>query len=49
MDVTDQLQQIRVFMANNRFVPTLKDMGGFTVAQVEILAAGLLETLHKLG
>ena len=49
MDVADQLQQILVFVADDGFIPALEHVAGFAVAEVEVLAVGLLEPLHELG
>jgi len=41
MDVTDQLQQIDILLADNRFVTVLKQMAATAVAMVELTADGL--------
>jgi hypothetical protein len=49
MNVTYQLQEIFVLGANDRFVAPLKNVAHFAMTHVEILAVGLLESLHELG
>ena len=49
MNVADQLQQIGVFLAQNRFVASLKQMADLFVSAVVILGVALLEPLHEFA
>src|SRR5437016_9120202 len=47
MNVSDQFEKVRVFLANDRFVTALKNMSGLAMPFIKILAVGLLQPLHE--
>src|ERR1700758_5117428 len=47
MNVADQLQQKCIFLANNSFIPTLKQMTALMVNTVKVLGIRLLQPLHE--
>jgi hypothetical protein len=49
MNITDQFQKIGVFVAEDGFIPTLKEMSLFSVAPVEISGVTKLQPLHDFG
>jgi hypothetical protein len=47
MNIPNESQQIPVFFAHDRLVPTLKQMADFPMGAIEVLRIGLLQSLHK--
>jgi hypothetical protein len=49
MDISDQFQKVRIFLANNRFVPILKKVTTPAMAQVKIDSITRKQAPHKRG
>jgi hypothetical protein len=49
MNISDEFQKVLVFLADNRLIAAFKEVSGFTILQIELLAIRLLQALHELG
>ena len=49
VNVTDQFQQVRILVAQNRLVTSLKEMSHLVIFQIEISGIPELKGLHHLG
>jgi hypothetical protein len=49
VDISDQFQKIRIFLANNRFVPILEKVTTPALAQVKINSVTRKQAPHKRG
>ena len=49
MDVAEQLEEIRIFFADDGFVPVLKKMAGSLVAKIEDYGVAGQQAAHKAG
>jgi hypothetical protein len=49
MDISDQFQKVRIFLANNGFIPILEKVTTPAVAQVKIDSVTRKQAPHKRG